>query len=399
MKILQINSVYKSGSTGRIVKELSDFIDSKGERSFVIFGRKSGKANSLNVFNYSSMIGFSFHLFLTRIFDRHGFGSLIATKRIIRKIKQIDPDIIHIHNIHGYYLNFNLLIEFLKGFGKPIVWTLHDCWLFTGHCAYFSNVNCEKWITGCNKCPAKKYYPTSIGFDNSRSNYESKKLALSDLSDVVYVTPSTWLERQLNQSFLKTKPHKIIPNGINLNVFKPNKTNYFERHNITNKFIIIGVSNIWEERKGLDFFHKLSKKLDSNFFIFLVGLSKKQIKQLPPNIIGIERTENVNELVEIYSSADILLNSSTEETFGLVTLEAQACGTPVIVFNSTALPEVVNSNTGFVVRKNDLEQTIKAINYARSKPFNRTECRINAETYSDNKMYNEYFSLYKDLLG
>jgi len=397
MRILQINSVYMKGSTGKIVYDISNEVSTDSD-SYVIFGRQSG-VPSKNIHFVYNHFSFYYHVFLTRIFDRHGFGSKNITRRVLKLIENINPDIIHIHNLHGYYLNIRILLEYLTLFNKPIVWTLHDSWLYTGHCAYYTMHQCNKWMEMCQKCPARNDYPKSIMFDNSKINFQTKKSLLQNFANITFVTPSNWLKSEVEHSYLKNHEIRVISNGINLTVFKPSEKNFFSDDRYNNKFILLGVSNGWDNRKGLNVFHELSKILDDSFVIFLVGLSKKQIKELPNNIIGVEKTGSAVELAEIYSSADLFVNASVEETFGLVTLESLACGTPVVVFDATAIPEVVTPKTGYVVNKNDINGLRKVILNAREKPLNSSDCIKHAGKYDSKTMSKHYKLLYKELIG
>jgi glycosyltransferase involved in cell wall biosynthesis len=287
------------------------------------------------------------HGLQTRIFDNHGMASKIATKKLIKQIKQINPNIIHLHNIHGYYLNYAILFEYLNELNIPIVWTLHDCWSITGHCTYFSFVGCNKWKSECYSCPQKKSYPTSWFIDRSKENFRLKKKHFTSLSNMTIVPVSNWLSDLIKESYLHKYPIRTIHNGIDLSVFKPSDSEKFKSmYNIQNKFILLGVANKWELRKGLKDFVELSNLLDSDYKIVLVGLSRKQIEQLPDNILGIERTESVEGLAEIYSAGDVFLNPTYEDNFPTTNLEALACGTPVITYETGGSPEAIDESTG-----------------------------------------------------
>src|SRR5699024_57770 len=299
MRVLQINSVSGVGSTGRIATDIDDILKSKGHESYIAYGRKS-LDDSDNLIKIGSKYDIYSHVLKTRLLDRHGFGSKKATKQFIKEIDNINPDIIHLHNIHGYYVNIEILFKYLKEINKPVVWTLHDCWPFTGHCTYYEYENCECWRTDKNeKCIQKNEYPTSWFINNSRDNFKRKKEAFTGMKNLTIVTPSNWLASLVKKSFLKEYPVKIINNGIDLEIFKPTKNNFREKNNMINKFIILGVANIWGEKKGLKYFLEMNKYLKNDETIVLVGLSEKQIKKLPENIIGISRTDSVKELAEI----------------------------------------------------------------------------------------------------
>ncbi|MDU7004199.1 glycosyltransferase [Clostridium sp.] len=278
MKILQINSVCGFGSTGRIATDLYKIIEEQGHECVIAYGR--GKApDGFNTIKIGSKFDNYMHVIMTRIFDKHGFGSIKATKKFIEKVKKYDPDVIHLHNIHGYYINIEILFNYLKEANKKVVWTLHDCWTFTGHCSYFDYVGCDKWKEGCHNCPQKGDYPTSNFIDNSKKNYEIKKGIFTGIKDMTIVTPSKWLAGLVKESFLGKYKIEVINNGIDLNVFKPTKSNFRDRYGINDKIIILGVASVWDRRKGLDYFVKLSSILGEKYQIVVVGVTEKQIKK------------------------------------------------------------------------------------------------------------------------
>jgi glycosyltransferase involved in cell wall biosynthesis len=400
VKVLQINSVCGIGSTGRIVVQIHKLLKEKGYKSYVAYGRDYARDCDSTV-----RIGNKFdnymHVAITRLFDRHGFGSKKATANFIEKVEKIDPDIIHLHNIHGYYVNIELLFKYIKEANKPVVWTLHDCWAFTGHCAYFDYIGCDRWKTGCYECPQKKTYPSSILIDNSKRNFERKKELFTGIKNMVIVTPSRWLAGLVKESFLKEYPVKRIPvkvinNGIDLEIFKPMESDFRKRYGLENKFIILGVANVWDRRKGYDYFIKLSETLKQDEIIVMVGLTEKQKKNLPKNIIGITRTNNVKELAEIYSAADVFVNPTLEDNFPTTNLEALACGTPVVTFDTGGSPECVDESCGVVVEKGNLKELIEAIERIRLNTFNKDYC-INRAKDFDKSKYSEYLELYSSL--
>lgn len=342
------------------------------------------------------------HGLQTRLFDRHGLASKSATKELVRQLYKINPNIIHLHNIHGYYLNFEILFEFIKQANIPIVWTLHDCWPITGHCVHFEFAECEKWKTQCSHCPEKKSYPASYFIDRSTKNFNLKNELFSTVIDLTLVPVSSWLANILNDSFLNNKPVKVIHNGINTEIFQPTFVQKFRvKQNLKSKFIILGVTSVWGPRKGLNDFIKLSNKLSSNFQIVLVGLTKKQIANLPKNVIGIEKTENVQELAELYSLGDVFVNPTYEDNFPTTNLEAMACGTPVITYKAGGSPEAVDKNTGIVIEKGDIEGIVHAIMDVKSngKIHYTTKCRERVLSHFNKEdRHMEYIKLYEEIL-
>ncbi len=394
MKVFQINSVCGVGSTGRIVCDIKQTLEANNDKCQIAYGR--GYYNDPNCLKIESDLVFKAHVFFSRITDRQGFYSTSATKRLVRSIEHFKPDIIHLHNLHGYYLDIRVLFEFLKNYGKPIVWTLHDCWAFTGHCAYFSFVGCDKWKNGCGQCPQKSAYPASFLLDDSKKSYQEKKRLFTGVHNLTIVTPSDWLNNLAKESFLGDFPVYTINNGVDLSVFHPVQSNFKEKHNLRGKKIVLGIANVWEKRKGLDDFIALSNILSDDTKIVLVGLTEKQIAALPSNIIGISRTANINELVELYSAADVFVNPTKEDNFPTVNIEAIACGTPVVTYNTGGSGEMLNEKCGIVVPMGDVEalaEAIKNINLKSEACINR------AEEFEKNKQYNLYMELYKNILN
>jgi glycosyltransferase involved in cell wall biosynthesis len=390
-----------TGSTGRAAEEMGRFLISKGWDSYIAHGRFKRKSQSLTI-QIENKLGLAYHGIITRIFDRHGLGSKIATHRLIKRIKKINPDIIHLHHLHGYYINIELLFNFLKSFEKPVIWTFHDCWAFTGHCAHFDFAGCNKWKLECNNCPQKREYPASYFADRSTENFLLKKELFNSLPQLNIVSVSNWLNSKVEESFLMNQKRHVILNGINLELFNPNieNLNICQKYGFENKFTVIGVASPWSDKKGLFDFIELSKIVKDDVVFILVGIKKEQFKLLPPNIIGIPKTENQNELKDLYVSADIFMNLSVEETFGLTTAEALACGTPAIVYNSTACPEIIDLDTGIVVPRRKIELLNKAIEEIRvkGKSYYSNSCRKRAiELFDKNRQLNQYWELIQSL--
>lgn len=397
MKVLQINSVCGIGSTGRIATDIHNILIENGHKSYIAYGRDLPK-NCDNAIKIGNKVDNYAHVAKTRLLDMHGFGSKQTTIEFINKVKELDPDIIHLHNIHGYYMNVEILFDYLKESNKPVVWTLHDCWSFTGHCAYFDYVGCDKWKTGCYNCPEKKAYPSSLIFDNSKNNYLNKKEIFTGVKNLTIVTPSQWLANLVQESFLNEYPVNVINNGIDLNIFRPKASDFRKNFNLNGKLIILGVASVWNRRKGLKYFVELADKVSEDEVIVLVGLTDKQMNQIPENIIGITRTNNVDELVDIYSSADIFVNPTLEDNFPTTNLEALACGTPVITFDTGGSGESISNNCGYVLDENSISQIYEKIQDNKRKGKSKLEnsLRQHAENFYDkNVKYGEYIDLYK----
>ena len=400
MNILQINSVCGIGSTGRIATDLHAILVSQRHQSTVAFGRGTAN-NCLQTIRIGNKFGNYLHVVRTRLFDDHGFGSAAATKKLISKIKILNPDIIHLHNLHGYYLHISLLFDYLKQAKKPVIWTLHDCWAFTGHCAHFDFVNCNRWKFECYDCPLISEYPKSFFLDRSRQNYQQKKILFAGIEGLTLVAASRWLAELVRESFLKEYPVALINNGIDLKIFNSMKNNFRRRYKLEDQYILLGVASIWSERKGYGYFMDLANHLLPDEKIVLVGLSEEQIKQLPTGIIGIGRTDSAAELAEIYSTADVFINPTLEDNFPTTNLEALACGTLVITFNSGGSPECLDDSCGLIVDRGDLQGLIAAIAMVRKngKKSYTVHCQNRARNFFDkNERFADYIALYESKL-
>lgn len=400
-KLLQINSVVNSGSTGRIAEEIGLTAIAAGWKSYIAYGRNDRPSQS-ELIKIGNDWDIKMHGFQTRLFDRHGLGSRSATKELIEKINEISPDIIQLHNIHGYYINIEILFNYLQKTNIPIVWTFHDCWPITGHCSHFSFVGCEKWKKKCYDCPQKTSYPASWLVDRSEKNFHLKKELFTSLPNLTLVPVSNWLSRILKESYLEDYPIKLIHNGINTDIFKPSTSRAFRsKHGLEHKFLLLGVASVWSPRKGLKDFIELSKHLNSEYQIVLIGLTREQIEQLPDNILGIERTESVEELAELYASCDVYLNPTYEDNFPTTNLESLACGTPVITYKTGGSPEAIDELTGIVVEQGNIGKLIDAINKVKDKgKQSYSEACVNRahRLYKKEDRYKEYIDLYEQLI-
>lgn len=401
IKIFQISSEVNTGSVGKIAEQIGEAVLAHGWESYIAYGRENLPSKS-NVIKIGNKLDLLRHGLYTRLTDKHGFGSKDATEKLISKIKEIQPDLIQLQHMHGYFINIELLFNFLAESNIPVVWTFHDCWSFTGHCAYYDMVNCQKWMEHCQNCPQIKEYPKSF-VDNSFENYDKKRELFNSLPNLTIVPVSNWLGEETKKSFLKSHKIHVIHNGIDLRIFTPqNDINKLkEKYGLVNKFILLGVANPWSERKGLKYFKKLADKLSEEKQIILIGLTQKQIKSLPENIIGLERTKNAQELAEYYSLADVFVNPTLEEALGMTNIEAIACGTPVITFSSGGAPETIDENTGIVVQKGNIEKLNNAINeiQIRTKSHFSNNCIERAHNlFNKEDNFNKYIDLYTKIL-
>lgn len=399
--LLQINSTVNWGSTGKIAEYIGNAAIEAGWDSYIAYGRFYNNSKS-KLIKVGSKLNVLWHGLESRLFDNHGLASRMATKRLIKQIKQIRPDVIHLHNIHGYYLNYRILFEYLNKTNVPVVWTLHDCWAFTGHCAHFVWADCMRWRDdSCGNCPLKNQYPKSY-VDFSLRNFCLKKRLFTFSSNIYIVTVSEWLQNFVEQSFLNKFHHRVIYNGIDLQLFKERVIKSSTIELTEHEKMILGVSSVWTTSKGLDDFKHLRTSLPPDIKIVLVGLTPEQIKELPDGIIGIGKTQNVNELVSIYSLADAFVNPTYADTFPTVNLEALACGTPVITYKTGGSPEAVTSETGVVVEQGDLQGLYEAIKgvLQKGKTCYKQACRDRAEECFDkDSCFKKYIELYNEILN
>lgn len=362
-----INSVCGIRSTGRICTDIADALEKQGHEVKIAYGRfdvpEIYKKYAVKIGN---QLGVYFHAGEALLMDNSGMLSKNVTVKFIEWVKEYNPDVIHLHNIHGYYIHVPTLFNYLKECNKKILWTLHDCWSFTGHCAYFDFVDCKKWKTGCFSCELKHEYPPSVLLDKSKENYLVKKNMFTGISNMTLITPSKWLADLVKESYLKEYDVKVIHNQINYNVFYPVASDLKEKYHILDKKVVLGVASIWEKRKGLDDFVQLSQKLNEDYVIVLIGLNKKQLKSIPKNVIGIEHTSNVQELAQWYSCADVFLNLTYEDNYPTTNLEAIACGTPVITYNTGGSPESAKYY-GMTVEKGNLEEVADIVSKEQYK--------------------------------
>lgn len=398
MKVLQINTVCGRGSTGRIATDLLKCLKEKGYFGKIAYGiGPMLNAESSETIKIDTKLEYYVHNLFSRFTDKEGCYSIYATKRLIGQIEEYKPDIIHLHNIHGHYINYKILFNYLKKAKMPVVWTFHDCWSFTGHCSHFTMAKCEQWKNHCSYCSQLRCYPECYTKGNVKSNFTNKMQSFTGLDNLVIVTPSKWLAGLVKESFLKEYPVRVINNGIDLTKFQPKNGDQFRnKYNLKGKTVILGVASEWSERKGYSDFIKLSSEISANQKIVMVGVSDRQVEELPNSIIAIKKTNSVEELAEIYSAADVFLNFTYEDNFPTVNLEAMACGTPVITYKTGGSVEPITEETGFIIDQGDYMAALNLIGQARM--LDRHIVASHAMQYSSKDKFNDYISLYKELL-
>lgn len=399
MKTLISINLGNRGSTGHIMRNLSALAEEKGFRAYQAYPRsRSSLPPAKGDIVLCNFVAWRLNRELARYTGYNGCFAVITTLRLLSKLNKIDPDILHFHNLHNSYINLPLLFRYVKKHHIPVVWTLHDCWSFTGRCPYFDITKCDKWLAGCGNCPYPQgaYPPANV--DRSARMWMLKKKWFTGVEDMTIVTPSSWLAILVKESYLKDYPVKVIHNGIDLSVFQPTDGNFRQKHDIEDKYMLLGVADSWGERKGLDVFIELSKRLDpGRFQIVLVGTNREVDELLPGSIISVHHTQSQKELAELYTAADLFVNPTREENYPTVNMEALACGTPVVTFRTGGSPESLDETCGSVVDCDDidaLEQEICRIE--KEHPFSYEACLNRAKEFDKNFLFREYVDLYED---
>ena len=391
MKIVQINATCGAGSTGKICLAVSDLLNAKGIDNYILYSL--GDSTYKRGIKYSSNVIRNIQALLEKMTGRYGFFNHISTYILIKHLKRIKPDIVHIHNIHSHDVNLKSLFKFLKSNNVKVFWTFHDCWAFTGGCTHFDGVGCNNWQTGCGKCPIFRKH--SLLLDRTPQNFHDKLRAYGEGVDLTIITPSAWLGNLAKMSFLRDYPVKVINNGIDLSVFKPTLSDFRVRYKCEDKYLLLGVAFGWGAMKGLDVFIRMAENLDDRFQIVLVGTNLEVDKILPSNIISIHRTLDQHELAGIYTAADLFIQLTREENFPTVNIESLACGTPVLTFKTGGSPEMLDDTCGFVVDKDDFDSLIETINHIyRDSPILNSNCIAKASSYNKNSRFKDYIELY-----
>lgn len=401
MKVAYINSVVGYGSTGRIVYQLSHMDGIQGK---VYYGRKENNTDA-DAYRMTKFIGNAKHAMSTFVKGNHGFSNTQETKDMVEDLMKFNPSLVHLHNLHGFYLDMEVLFEFLRETQVPVVWTLHDCWSFTGHCAHFEASGCEKWKNGCEgRCPGALSYPYTFNPYCAKKNYAKKNelVHLLGRNQMTIVTPSNWLEDRVKESFLKDFPVRTIHTGINTEVFYYRNSVFRKHHDIINKYMILAVASVWYKDKGLDDLVRIANHLKQNQVLVIVGVNERQKHLFTGlNVICVNRTADVNELCEIYSSADVLINPTYQDTFPTVNLEAMACGTPVITYQTGGSPESLTNKTGIVIEKGNVQEMEHTIEQLQKKEIilESKHCVEQARRYKEENMLLAYRALYVDKVG
>lgn len=400
MVIAEVNTL-ANGSTGKIMLSLAD-IARRGGNVVYTFSSKNFRKRTQNIYReiyghkyFGNEIGNIFHKCLGQITGLNGCFSIVATLNLIKELELKHVELVHLHNLHEFCINLPLLFHYIKKSGIKVVWTLHDCWAFTGHCPYFTAVMCDKWKKGCYSCPQLREYPKSY-YDNTRLMWKLKRKWFTGINDLIIVTPSEWLAKLVKESFLGEYKVCVINNGINLSIFRPTKSTFRQKYCLESKYMVLGVAFEWEKRKGLDVFIELAHRLNGQYQIVLIGTDSYIDEMLPTNIISIHRTQNQQELAAIYSAANVFVNPTREDNYPTVNMEAIACGTPVVTFKTGGSPEIIDENTGVVVDCDDIDAMEREIiRICEGEEYTEKTCLKKALEFDDHKRFKEYVELYK----
>lgn len=400
MKVVQINAVYEYSSTGRTTTEMHEYLCAKGIDSYVFCTNISKPEKK--IYRFSNRFDMKMHSALSRVVGLQGMFSYFSTKSLLAKLGEINPDIVHLRVLHSNCINLPLLLRFLAKRNIATVLTLHDCWYFTGHCCYFVDSKCDKWKTGCGHCPDLKKWNKSLFFDNSAKMLSLKKELFGSISKLAVVGVSDWVTGFIKDSILKdAKVVKRIYNWIDFSKFAPRDSNAI-RKSIgldAKDFVVLGVAQIWSPSKGLDSFIRLAERCPE---IKIVIVGKVLETNLPNNIIQLGVVSDTQKLIDYYTMADVFFNPSLRETFGKVTIEAMAAGTPAIVYNATASPELIIEGCGYVVNVNDIESTEMYINKIKEegKLKYSDKCKhFVLSSFQKEMLIFKYIKLYRNLIG
>lgn len=402
MKIVELNSL-DYASTGNICFQLADAARQRGHTAFVATPQREDTRTDESEFNFhfGSAKEIKQNIYASFLTGNNGFFAKKATEQLVARLKEIKPDLIHLHNLHGYCFHLPTLFSYLKASGVKVVWTLHDCWAFTGRCPHFTISGCDRWKTGCGGCSyPPKEYPISL-FDTTHRWWARKKELFCSLleSNLTVVTPSDWLGGLAKLSYLGKYPVRTIHNGVDLSVFRPVESDFRKTYGLEGKKILLGVAFGWGYQKGLDVFLELAKRLGKDETIVLVGTDEETDKLLPPEILSIHATHSREELASIYSAADLFLNPTREDTFPTVNIEALACGLPVVTFRTGGSPEIPDETCGIVADYNDTEAFLSAaLDVLRKHPFSKEACVARGAKFEKTQQADEYVDLFEHLV-
>jgi len=396
VRIMMINTLYGTGSTGKIVKQIARKATERGHECFIAHRyTEKGMEEQEGTVGVSSWLDCHIHNRLAHLTMLRGCFSAVKTRRFIKKAKAFSPDVIHLNNIHGNFINLRMLFRYLKRADAKVVWTFHDCWPVTGYCKHFDMIGCDRWQEKCGSCPQKG----SAIWDISSFMLKKKRKMFASVKDMTVVTPSVWLRDIVKRSYFRDHPCEVINNGIDLSVFKPTESDFRKKHGLDGKKIILGVAFDWDKRKGLDVFCDLARRLSDEYRIVIVGADERAAKMLHENITVIPRTATQRELAEIYTAADLFVNPTREENYPTVNMEALACGVPVLTYDTGGSAEIITESCGSSVAKDDIDAlTSEIIRICEERPYTKEACLDRAKSFDMNERFDEYVELYESLI-
>ena len=418
MRIFYVNTFFSAGGSARVVGGISEELR-RGGHDCMIAAARGTEPSGRRTLRVGSRLSVCFNAAVARIADNDGFMAHRATRRLVDAIERYSPDVVHLHNLHGYYVNVELLFDYLRRSGKRVVWTLHDCWAMTGHCPCFSTASCEEWLSGCRSCVLMHEYPKCFFGGRSAENFRLKKSLFTGIDNLTLVVPSRWLASIVSRSYLSDYPLRIIPNGVDTMRFRPVESDFRSRYGIGSRTMLLSVASSWVGRKGFGCLAELAKMLDDSYAIVVIGITEAQRRLLPEGIVALPAIGSDELLAQAYSAADLLVNLSTEESFGLVTLEALACGTPVVVYDATACPEPLMPvfepladghhakpfcsaeaaiDCGVVVdMRRGVAGVAEMVSSGAWRTISKEACRRHALGFDAHEVYSRYIALYDEL--
>ncbi|MBQ8201328.1 MAG: glycosyltransferase [Clostridia bacterium] len=397
MRIAAVNGV-KGSSTGQIMNDLAIYMWKQGHEMYTFTPAEEGAVKILPwSFEIGTPASHQEHIEQGIRTGLNGCFEEDGTREMLRAFEELGIELVQLFNLHNFVLNLPMLFDWIRERHIPVVWTLHCCWPYTGKCIHYSMAKCDKWKTGCGECPLMERWPYS-DVDNTAAMWQMKKQWFAGVDKMVVVSTAAWLERDVKQSFLGQYPGRLIYCGIHLNRFRPVAGNFREEYGLEGKTVLLGVADDWRRRKGLKTMITLAEKLDKSYQLVLVGTDEEVEEMLPPEIVSIRNTRDTARLAGIYSAADMFLQTTQEETFGLVNVEALACGTPVITFDTGGSAEIPDEYCGRVIPYGDVDAMIAAIHeQARTGAMTREACLERAKRFSVERMCEEYIALYHEL--
>ncbi len=399
MRVLHINAVYRDGSTGVIVEDLHNIAQSNDIESYVAYSTSTiPQCDIPNGYQIGNKFGKKLHALFCRINGMQGYFSRFATRKLLRYITKISPDIVHLHNLHSNYIHLNMLLKYLANNGIKTVVTLHDCWFYTGGCFHYTAAGCDKWQKECGNCPKKLQDTPAYLFERSAKILKERKKYFSAINDLTVVGVSNWITEEATKTVFKNSKALTIYNGIDTEIFKPTESDFRKKHNLENKFVILGPASKWLSQVNKETFDSVVSSLKVDESLVLLGCSQNKMGELPNKVIGLPFVKDKTELSKIYSAADVFVNPTREESLSLINIEAQACGTPVITYSNTGVKETVDNICGFSVKTGDFLELIDKIQYVKSIGKQSlvldTQKRI-VQNFDKNENYKNYINLYK----